>query len=134
MIIGIGTDIVEVSRIEKLIEKNPSFLDKVYTDAEIAYCRAKAAMAQSFAARFAAKEAVMKAFGTGWAKGVSFKEIEVVNDGEGKPMVALSGKSLDYANKLRFQAIHLSLSHEKGYAVAFVVIERKTSSDCGCKQ
>lgn len=123
MIVGIGTDIVEISRIDRLLEKNPRFVDKVYSPAEIDYCSTKASPAQSYAARFAAKEALMKALGTGWDQDVSWQDIEIVNDTKGKPAIRLCGKAKELAVQKGIMAIHLSLSHEKHYAVASVIAE-----------
>ncbi|MCB5257099.1 MAG: holo-ACP synthase [Candidatus Cloacimonadaceae bacterium] len=123
MIVGIGTDIVEISRIDRLLEKNPRFVDKVYSPAEIDYCSTKASPAQSYAARFAAKEALMKALGTGWDQDVSWQDIEIVNDTKGKPAIRLCGKAKELAVHKGIMAIHLSLSHEKHYAVASVIAE-----------
>jgi holo-[acyl-carrier protein] synthase len=84
MIRGIGTDIIAVARIQRTIERNPRFMERVYTEAETAYCQAKANPWQSFAVRFAAKEAVMKAFGTGWDGKINWRDIEVGLDALGK--------------------------------------------------
>ena len=124
MIIGIGTDIVDVSRIQRLIEKSPAFIEKVYCPKEIAYCEDRANSAESFAARFAAKEAVMKALGTGWAEQISFKEICISSDEKGKPEIELLGATKAFADGLGVKNIHLSLSHERTMALAFVVLER----------
>lgn len=124
MIIGIGTDIVDVSRIQRLIEKSPAFIEKVYCPNEIAYCEDRANSAESFAARFAAKEAVMKALGTGWAEQISFKEICISSDEKGKPEIELLGATKTFAERLGVKNIHLSLSHERTMALAFVVLER----------
>jgi holo-[acyl-carrier protein] synthase len=123
MIVGIGTDIVEVGRIARLLKTNLHFVDKVYSAAEIAYSSAKASPAQSYAARFAAKEAFMKAIGTGWDQGVSWKEIEVINNNEGKPELVITGRSAELARAMKIRKMHLSLSHEKDYAIAYVVLE-----------
>lgn len=124
MIIGIGTDIVDVARVQRLIEKSPAFIEKVFCAKEIAYCQERASSAESFAARFAAKEALMKALGTGWAEQISFKEICVFSDEKGKPGIELSGATKAYADKLGVRNVHLSLSHERTMALAFVILER----------
>ena len=120
--IGIGCDIIEIARLAKAIEKE-HFVERVYTEQEIAYCcsRGKQAAA-SFAARFAAKEAVLKAFGTG-LRGGKLTEIEVVLNELGKPAVKLYGYHKDLAERLGVNKIHLSLSHSQGNAVAFVTME-----------
>lgn len=124
-ILGIGTDIVEVARIEKLLrDKADEFLPRVFTPAEIAYCQAKANPALHFAGRFAAKEAFMKALGTGWAKGVGFGEIGVLNNEEGKPALDVTGEAKRLLDGLGPSFLWLSLSHTREYATATVVIER----------
>lgn len=123
MIIGIGTDIVDISRIAKLLNAGKHFAEKVFSQREIAYASSKASPAQSFAARFAAKEAFMKAIGTGWDQGVSWKNIEVLNNSSGKPELVISGQSLALLKALKIDKMHLSLSHERDYAIAYVVLE-----------
>ena len=122
MIIGIGTDIFEVARMKNRIEKEPEFIYSVFTDAEIAYCEKLKFKEQSYAARFAAKESVMKALGTGWNTGISFKDIDITNDVAGKPEIKLEGKTYDLANKLGVTDIHVSLSHCAQFATAFVIL------------
>ena len=124
MIVSIGIDIVEIFRIEeKLSQGNTRFLNRVFTVGEIEYCEKRAAKFASYAARFAAKEAVMKALGTGWGDGVSWKEIEVINDETGKPNIALSGRALEIFESLGARFAHLSLSHSKDSAIAQVIFE-----------
>lgn len=123
MILGIGTDIIAVSRIKKAIEANPRFVDKLFTLAEIAYCSGKASPAQSYAVRFAAKEAVMKALGTGWDGIVNWQDIEVVLDTKGSPMLSFYGGALQLATSIGMHSAHVSLSHEKDYAIAYVILE-----------
>ena len=124
MIFGTGTDIVEVSRMEKAAKRTPGFLDKIFTPGEQTYCEArKAGKYQSYAARYAAKEAFFKALGTGYRYGMTFKEIEVVNNALGKPELRLHGKVNKFAVQNRIAHLHLSLSHVKETAVAFVVLE-----------
>ena len=122
MILGIGTDIAEVARIAKSIENN-SFKEKVFSKNEITYCEAKANKAESFAARFAAKEAFFKALGTGWRGGMAFNEVEVVNDELGKPTLNVSGKTAEIIKEKKIKTIHVSLSHTKEMAIAMVVLE-----------
>lgn len=125
MIKGIGTDIIDIGRIKKIIEKNNSraFIEKVFTDNEISYCESKYHRAVHYAARFAAKEAFFKAMGTGYRGGMSWKDISVKNDELGKPEIELSGKTLDNFKKRKYKNIHISLSHTKEYAVSFVVVD-----------
>lgn len=126
MIYGIGTDIVEVDRIAAKIAKGKGFLDLVFTPHEIAYCEQQAgsAAAESYAARFAAKEAFLKAMGTGWGHGaINFNQIEVRNTVLGKPELFLLGEAAAHYAQLNIQKIHLSLSHIRTAAVAMVIIE-----------
>ncbi|MDD2228182.1 MAG: holo-ACP synthase [Candidatus Cloacimonetes bacterium] len=123
MILGIGTDIIAVSRIKKAIEANPRFVDKIFTPAEIAYCSGKASPAQSYAVRFAAKEAVMKALGTGWDGIVNWQDIEVRLDDKGSPKLKFYGGTQQLVSSKGMQAAHVSLSHEKDYAIAYVTLE-----------
>lgn len=123
MIVGTGIDIVKNIRIEKLINKyGERFLKKIYKDNEIKYCQNKKNSAVSFAARFAAKEAVLKALGTG-LRNNSWQEIEVVNNKLGKPEVKLSGKTALRAEDLNVESIFLSISHEKEYSIAQIILE-----------
>lgn len=124
MIIGIGTDIIEVARIEKLLTKQKRFQQRIFTEIEIAYCESKKNRAQNYAARFAAKEAFLKAIGTGWRGGVAFKEIEVVNNERGKPEIILSGTAKKFADNLEIANIYVSLSHLKDFAIAVVTAEK----------
>ncbi|MBQ2119457.1 MAG: holo-ACP synthase [Peptococcaceae bacterium] len=122
MITGIGTDLIEIVRIQRAIEKNPHFMERVYTANEIAYCRRKKNAWQSFAARFAAKEAVSKALGTGIGP-VGLMEIEILNAENGQPKVVLHGKALQLAADRNIQRVHISLSHSEAYAMATAVLE-----------
>ncbi len=124
MIIGIGTDIIAVNRIQKAFERNPGFWDKVFTTDEITYCQSKAHPYQSLAARFAAKEAVMKACKTGWNEKMTWQNIEVICGQNGEPMIRLHGQSAEFMAKLGLTKIHLSLSHDASVALAFVVLEK----------
>ncbi len=126
MIFGTGTDIIEISRIEKAATRTPAFLDKIFTEKEQAYCEAqKAGKYQSYAARYAAKEAFFKAMGTGYRYGMAFKEIEVINDALGKPEISVHGKVKAFVSEHHIVRMHLSLSHIKETAVAFVILEKK---------
>ena len=118
----VGTDIIEVARIEKLIkEKGDKFLNKIYTNNEISYCESKGLNKyQHYAGRFAAKEAVMKSLGKGWRE-LKWKEIEIT--GGGKPTVNLYGNASELAEINKIGTIHVSLSHENETAIAFVVSE-----------
>lgn len=119
MILGIGCDIIEVSRIEKSIQRHGSlFLDRIYTETEQAYCLRHSDSARRFAVRFSAKEAISKAFGTGMGASVSWLDMEILNDEQGKPIVHLSSKVKEKFNDPQIQ---LSLSHCKEYALAMAV-------------
>ena len=122
MIVGIGCDIIEIERIARAI-KSESFIRRVFTAEEAAYCQKRGQQAAaSFAARFAAKEAVLKALGTGLREG-SLQEIVVDNDGLGKPLVQLSGHFAMLAKQLGVKNIQISLSHSRDFAVAYVIME-----------
>ncbi|MBW6514174.1 MAG: holo-ACP synthase [Candidatus Syntrophosphaera sp.] len=125
MIIGIGTDIVKIERIRRLLELYPGFADKVFTAGEISYCGGRSNPEQSFAARFAAKEALMKALGTGWDGRVNWLDIEVLQTGRFRPEILAHGATKEILAGLGVTGIHLSLSHEKEFALAFVVLERQ---------
>lgn len=133
MILGTGVDIIEISRILALHEKQgQDFLARCFTDDEAAYCQRKKNMAESLAARFAAKEAVMKALGSGWSGGVGFRNIELVRADEGAPQIRLHGAAAEYAKKRGITRIHISVSHCKEYAVAFAVAEGDNAGGCAC--
>lgn len=122
MIVGIGCDIIEIERIALAI-KSESFIRRVFTAEEAAYCQRRGQQAAaSFAARFAAKEAVLKALGTGLREG-SLQEIAVDNDGLGKPLVQLSGHFAMLAKQLGVKNIQISLSHSRELATAYVIME-----------
>jgi holo-[acyl-carrier protein] synthase len=120
-----GVDIIEISRVRQVLERyGRRFLERVYTPGEIAYCRGRP---PNLAARFAAKEATMKALGTG-VRGVGWKDIEVVRHESGAPSVKLHGRGKRRAQRLGVREISLSLSHSREYAVALVVLQRGTGS------
>ena len=124
MILGVGTDICSVARMQRMADKyGGRFLDRVFSPDEQAACRRKAGSAERLAARFAAKEATMKALGTGWACGVRFIDIQVTNEFGGRPVVTLVGTAHEYACNMGVSRIHISLSHERDQAIAFVVLE-----------
>ncbi len=124
MILGIGTDIIEVGRIRKVMERDTGFREKIFTPQEIAYCESRKFKYQHYAARFSAKESFLKAIGTGWRYGIRFGEIEVVHDPLGKPEINLYGKAKEWCEKEAVSKIHVSLSHLKEMATAVVVIEK----------
>jgi len=123
MIYGIGTDIIEVSRIHTVMEKDIGFREKIFTAGEITYCETKKHKYENYAARFSAKEAFMKAIGTGWRFGIRFADIEVYHDEYGKPLIQLYGKAEELAKVEGISKIHVSLSHLKEMATAIVVVE-----------
>ncbi len=123
MIIGIGTDIIEVDRVARAISKE-AFKKKVFSAREISYCESQK-KEESFAARFAAKEAFFKALGTGWRDGMGITEVEILNDELGKPEIHLSGKAKEVFEQKGGTHIHLSLSHIKTQAIAFVILEQQ---------
>ena len=124
MILGLGVDIAEVPRVREAIERyGERFLRRVFTPAEVVYCRRHKNSHDRFAARFAAKEAAMKALGTGWRGGVSWRQIEVVNWPSGKPSLKLSGKALEIYHRLGGSNLVLSLTHTADHALAEVIIE-----------
>ena len=125
MIFGIGTDIIEVKRMEKHLDGNDALREKLFTKAEQVYSeKGKVTVWQRYAARFAAKEAFFKALGTGYRYGMAFHEIEVKNDELGKPFIEPHGKVKDYLSKQKVKEIHLTISHVKEMASAFVVLEK----------
>jgi holo-[acyl-carrier protein] synthase len=125
MIIGIGIDVVEIERIEGIMaRRGERFAGRVFTSAEISYCESLGSKWASYAARFAAKEATMKALGTGWALGIRFREIEVIRSDQGAPSITLCGFALERFAALGATLIHLSLSHSRQFAIAQVVLEK----------
>ena len=123
-IVGTGIDIVECLRIAQMIERHGElFITRVYTDAEIEYCTARKAATQHYSGRWAAKEAVLKALGTGWAQGTAFRQVEVVRGDGGAPGVKLHDIAAARATALGVRRIHLSITHERGFAAAVAVLE-----------
>jgi len=122
-IYGLGTDIVDISRIKKLLNKNKKFINRIFSVNEIKYCESRSNKIASYAKRFAAKEAFTKALGTGVSKGIFFNEISVNNNKNGAPFIELLGKTkLIVLSLIKKKKIYLSLSDEKKYALAMVVI------------
>ena len=124
MIFGIGIDIIEVPRVEKLTKKDDKFVKKIFTQTEIDYCRKFKNGSQNFAGRFAVKEAFLKAMGTGWSNGLKFNEIETVNDKLGKPEIVLYGRTKEIFSERNLKLSHVSIAHLKDYATAVVIIEK----------
>lgn len=124
MIVGTGIDIAEVPRIREAIERHGErFLKRIFTEGEIQYCESKANRVERYAARFAAKEAGMKAIGTGWNHGVRWRDIEVARKPGGRPTLLLHGKAAEFAAKLGATNIALSLTHTEEEAMAQVILE-----------
>ena len=119
-VFGIGTDIVECDRIQTMIDKHDTlFIDRVYTPKEIEYCSNRKSSTQHFAGRWAAKEAILKALGTGWAKGVSWTDIEIRNEMGGQPRVRLGGGAREICEQKGIIEILISISHCRDYATAY---------------
>ena len=128
-VLGIGIDIIECARIGEMIEKHGEhFLQRVYTPGEIAYCSPRKAREQHYAGRWAAKEAVLKALGTGWAHGIQWTEVEVVNQVGGKPIIQLSGTAAKIAEQRGIQTMLISISHCKSYATAYATAVGMTTN------
>ncbi|HET9405972.1 MAG TPA: holo-[acyl-carrier-protein] synthase [Candidatus Sulfotelmatobacter sp.] len=124
MIVGTGIDIAEVPRIRQAIERfGDRFVRRVFTEGEIRYCDAKANRAERYAARFAAKEAAMKALGTGWNHGVRWRDCEVVRQPGGRPTIRFHGKAAEFAHRLSVKNAALSISHTSEQAIAQVILE-----------
>ena len=125
MVLGLGTDLIETRRVQESIDRfGERFLERIFTPEEIAYCqRKKKNAAESFAARFAAKEAGAKALGTGISRGVSWKEFEVRREASGRPTLHLSGRAAELAEAMGVKRVQLSLTHSRELALAVVVAE-----------
>ena len=123
-IYGIGTDIVDISRIKKILNKNKRLINRIFSTREIKYCESRSNKISSYSKRFAAKEAFAKALGTGISKGIAFNEISINNNKNGAPFIELLGKTKVIVKNLikKKNKIYLSLSDEKKYALAMVVI------------
>jgi holo-[acyl-carrier protein] synthase len=126
MIVGSGIDICEVDRIQTAIQSSYGrrFVERVFTQLEISYAESKANKFERYAARFAAKEAGMKALGTGWRGGLTWRDLEVANLPSGRPALRLSGKAAEIAERLGVRQISLSLTHTAAQALAVVILEK----------
>ena len=125
MIVSIGIDIVEVYRIREAIARTPRFAERVFTERERQYCAAKGrSAAQSFAGRFAAKEAFLKAIKTGWRGKVSWQDIEVMTDDFGAPSLSVKGEARRWVETIGAEQMHVTISHTDEHAVAQVILER----------
>jgi holo-[acyl-carrier protein] synthase len=124
MIKGIGTDIIEVGRVERESARlGPDFLQRLFTPGEIDYCESKRRPFESYAARFAAKEAFLKALGTGGRDGISWQDIEVIRDARGRPELVLRGRAEALARERGISKVFVSLSHSHEFATAVTVLE-----------
>jgi holo-[acyl-carrier protein] synthase len=125
VIVSIGIDIIEVARIREVLLRTPRFADRIYTEAERAYCDSRGAVAaQHYAARFAAKEAALKALQTGWRAGIAWQDVEVASKENGAPYLILRGGVLEVFEKLGAATSHLTISHTTQHAIAQVVLEK----------
>ena len=123
MVVGIGVDIVEVKRIARALANGNSMIQRVFTEAEADYCQQRKNLYQHYAGRFAAKEAALKALGTGWAQGIRWKDVEVLSGEGGKPELNLYGKALDVFQESGAIRQLVSITHADAYAVAVVVLD-----------
>lgn len=124
MIVGMGVDIIEVPRVRAAIERfGDRFLTRLFTPDEIRYCESKANKYERFAARFAAKEAALKAIGTGLSRGISWQDVEVVREPSGRPTLSFTGKAGEFAARLGARRSSVSLSHTEQVAFAQVILE-----------
>jgi len=124
VIVGIGVDLVEVERIRRAVDRyGDRFVRRIFTEAEARHCREGPHPDQRFATRFAAKEAVLKALGVGWQKGLRFLDVELTNNELGAPQVVLSGRSIEWSRGMGVERVHVSLTHHRDFAIAQVVLE-----------
>jgi holo-[acyl-carrier protein] synthase len=124
VIVGLGLDIAEIDRIEAAVKRHGApFLERIYTTREVAYCESHKNKFERYAARFAAKEAAMKALGTGWRRGVRWRDIEVARDPSGKPTLHLEGAAREIATGLGVKNISLTITHSGNLALAEVIFE-----------
>ncbi len=129
MIVGTGIDVAEVPRIAAAVQRwGDRFLNRIFTDAERRYCDAKANRIERYAARFAAKEAGMKALGTGWSRGVRWRDIEVMRRPGGRPMLVFHGRAAEVAAGLKANRTSISLTHTAAEAIAHVILESEPRS------
>ncbi len=121
-VLGIGTDITECLRIARMIERHGElFIDRVYTPEEVRYCQSRRQSTQHFTGRWAAKEAVLKALGTGWRRGISWRDVEIRNEPGGRPVVALRGGLRDLVQQLGVVELLVSISHCRSHATAYAI-------------
>lgn len=124
MILGIGIDMIEVPRVAAALDRfGDRFLRRIFTPDEIRYCDSKANRAERYAGRFAAKEAALKAIGTGWRRGVGWTDAEVRREMSGRPTIVFHGKAAEFAERLGVKRASLSISHTAEHAIAQVILE-----------
>lgn len=124
MVLGLGIDVVEVDRLDRALKRHGERLERrVFTERERLDCRRRGDRVQALAARFAAKEACLKALGTGWAAGLGFRQIEVVRAASGDPRLRMHGAAAEHADRLGVKRCHVSLTHQPGVAAAVVLLE-----------
>ena len=129
-ILGIGTDIVECLRIAQMIERHGElFIARVYTQHEIQYCQNRKAATQHFAGRWAAKEAVLKAIGTGWRRGISWRDVEIRNVAGGRPVVSLRGGVREVVDEMGIGQVLISISHCRSHATAYAIAVDRASDE-----
>ena len=122
MIIGLGTDIVEIVRIGEMIDRHgESFLNRIYTEEEIRYCQKRKHCNEAFAGRWAAKEAIMKVLGTGFVRGIGWQDIEVLAEKNGKPYVKMQGGAGEHARRIGIDEVLITISHCSTYATATAI-------------
>jgi holo-[acyl-carrier protein] synthase len=124
VVFGIGTDLMEVARVEAMLARGKEYLETIFTPGECAYCEAMARKAEHYAARFAAKEAVLKALGTGWRDGYAFADVEIRNDDLGRPQVIPHGKVKEFLDHHRITHAAISITHAGGLAMAVAILEQ----------
>ncbi len=125
MIISIGIDIIEVGRVRETIARTPRFAERVFTPAERAYCESRGAVAaQHYAARFAAKEAALKALQTGWSGGISWQDVEIFSQESGAPLISFHGRARELFAQTGATAAHISIAHTTEHAIAQVILEK----------
>jgi holo-[acyl-carrier protein] synthase len=126
VIVSIGIDIIEVRRVREVLARTPRFAERVFTDAERAYCESRGVMAaEHYAARFAAKEAALKALQTGWRGGIGWQDVEICAHDSGAPYLILRGMAKQLFEATGATATHLSISHTSEHAIAEVILERQ---------
>jgi len=125
VIISVGIDIIEVRRVRETIERTPRFAERVFTAAEREYCESRGAVAaQHYAARFAAKEAALKALQTGWSGGISWQDVEVAAKESGAPVILFHGRARELYEATGATAAHISIAHTTEHAIAEVILEK----------